>query len=415
MTHSKIRPKILLATVCFAFFAMIAFVNLSIYQFRPAIDEVCQTVTENYFDQSVLQNFQKSCEDAKDNFPKFMSAHATVKYINDILAGLKISHLFLYEPEENLQIWLHESVDNGLRARDINGAVVVYEVLKASSGDKAGVLIGDQIVSVDRSEIHFSGDLFGRSGRFMLIRKNHAIEIEIKAEKFEEEDSFEIRPLDSDIALLRVKSFLSADFEQEKLDAAIRRTLAFKELIIDLRGNIGGSFPAMVRLLSAFTCRDELIGRLMISNTHKIAELELKDDLEAESQLSQIESAQKINLRTHHAAQCFTRKLWVMIDHQTSSVSEIFADHLQRRRRARVLGEVSAGQVVMAKWFGMGTLGHQGFSLSVPIANYLNFQSEALEEFGVRPEKKLFYSLPQALQGRDSWVDEILKVRHKAR
>ncbi len=415
MPQLKIQAKIFLAALCFAVFGFTSFLSLTMYQFRPAIDEACQIVLENYFDQSALQNFEKSCADAKLQFPKFMSAPATAKYINEILGGLKVSHLFLYEPEENLQIWFHEAVDNGLRARDINGSVVIFEVLKGSSAEKAGILKGDQLVSVDQREIHFASDLFGLSGLFTLIRQNHAVQVKIAASKFEEDDSLEVRPINSDLAVLRVKSFLSADFEQEKLDAVIRKTLAYPELVIDLRGNIGGSFPAMIRLLSAFTCRDDWIGSLIISKTHPIAELELKDDLETESQLSQIESAQKITLKTHKARQCYLKKLWVMTDHQTSSVSEIFADHLQSHHRARVLGEVTAGQVVMAKWFAMTTLGRQGFSLSVPIAQYINSHSQALEEIGVRPEKNLFYSLPVELSGHDSWVDEILKMRHNPR
>ncbi len=207
---------------------------------------------------------------------------------------------------------------------------------------------------------------------------------------------------------------MGSDFYQAKLDAIIDQAHGFQELIVDLRGNIGGSFPAMLRLLSAFSCRSELVGHLLISSSHQTPVVELKDDLDTESQLLQIADAQKISLRTHPGHACYRNKLWVMVDHQTSSVSEIFADHIQESQRGAVVGEVTAGQVVMAKWFGLDSFEGEAYSLSVPIANYQNFKLQELEELGVRPQKNLFYNLPEALLGADSWVDEILKMRHKS-
>ena len=179
---------------------------------------------------------------------------------------------------------------------------------------------------------------------------------------------------------------------------------------------MAGVFPGMMRLLSAFSCEPELVGSLLISKKHQLPEVELKDELDVESQLAQIQSAQKLNLRSFKPLVCLRPHLWILVDHQTASVSEIFVDHLKQTKRAQVLGQLTAGEVVMAQWFSIASLGQSGgasYSLSVPIADYENFRYQKLEEAGVRPDIFLDYDLESALTGRDSWIDEILKMRHK--
>lgn len=387
------------------------------YRYRPAISEVCEIVRENYYDVGATENFALACKKAERDFPRFLNARDTVHLINDLLSYIQTSHLALFDPEENTKLWFHESLDNGIRARDINGFVIVYEVLAKSSAEKAGIKIGDEILTIDQNEIRGSTELTGRSGDFVVVRNEHTQSIKVIAEKYEEDESLKIIEIDKTHAVLRVKSFLSPFFETEKLLPIVKELRGFSNVIIDLRGNIGGSFPAMMRLLSIFTCEPTLVGKLLVSEQHQTREEDLKDNLDIESQISQIEKVQTLNLRTLKPSVCLRDNLLVLIDHGTASVSEIFADGLKQAGRAEVLGQSSAGEVVMAKWFSIVSLGASSegsaFSLSVPIANFENSKLQKLEDVGIRPDIYLEYSFENAIHGVDSWIDEILKLRHK--
>ncbi len=411
------RSRLSYSLLVFAIVVALSFYESLAYRYRPAIDEACQIVSENYFDSAAIENFSLACEKAKLEFPKFLSAQAAAKTISELLSYINTSHLALFDPTENDQIWLHESLDNGIRARNIGGYAVVSEVLPKSPAEKVDIKVGDIILSVDSQQIADAKEIRGRSGLLMLLRHDFAREVRIRAEKFAEDDSLRVEILQEGVALLRVKSFLSSFFETEKLSPIINELKAFPNIIVDLRGNIGGSFPAMMRLLATFACEPELVGSLMISKRHEDPEVDLNDDLKVESQLEQIRRAQKLNLRLHEPAVCLKAHLWILIDHQTASVSEIFVDHLQQTKRARVAGQLTAGEVVMAQWFSIESLGTKPngstYSLSVPIADYANFKLQRIEEVGVHPDVFLEYELATALRGRDSWIDEILKMRHK--
>ncbi len=409
--------KIISAGIVFIFVVGASFYSSLVYRYRPTIDEVCTIVVDNYFDLSATEKFARACEKAKHEFPQFASAHSTVQIINDLLSNIQTSHLNLFEPEESTKIWFHESIDNGIRARDISGFVVIFEVLQGSAAEKAGLKKGDEILSVDQNEIHLSLDIVGRSGDFIVVRNEHTLSVTVLAEKYEEDESLVVQRIDETHAVLRVKSFLSPFFESEKFSPIVKELRKYPNLLIDLRGNIGGSFPAMMRLMSVFICEPQFVGRLTVSPQHLVPEEDLKDDLETESQLAQIERVQILNLRTFKLKRCLNSRLSVLVDRNTSSVSEIFADGLHQLKRAQIAGQPTAGEVVMAKWFLISSLGTisdgTGYSLSVPIADYENLKLKKLEEVGIRPDIFLDYNFERALLGNDSWIDEILKLRHK--
>ena len=94
-----------------------------------------------------------------------------------------------------------------------------------------------------------------------------------------------------------------------------------------------------------------------------------------------------------------------MIDQETASVAEIFAEAIKHRKKSKVIGAVSSGDVLLGVWYDLSILGRV-HSFSVPEALYQNPEGETLERVGVSPDFEVEYKLEEALLGRDSFVLE---------
>ncbi len=158
----------------------------------------------------------------------------------------------------------------------------------------------------------------------------------------------------------------------------------------------------MLRALSPFMCQPREVGRIWRQKrAGSKPPQELHDDLSADAQLEQVTASDEVILKTFDGYGCFRGKTLVLVDQNTSSVSEIFAHAMPR-----VWGLLTAGQVVMARWFSISSLGGGDYAMSIPIAGFRAPNGDEIERQGVRPSKVLTYDLKQALKGVDNWVSE---------
>ena len=74
---------------------------------------------------------------------------------------------------------------------------------------------------------------------------------------------------------------------------------------------------------------------------------------------------------------------------------------MRRRPKIQVRDQITAGDVVLATWYGLRLLG-PGYSISIPEATYLTEKGELLEGTGVFPSRELQYVISDAEQGNDS-------------
>jgi carboxyl-terminal processing protease len=136
-----------------------------------------------------------------------------------------------------------------------------------------------------------------------------------------EEPAFLALPGDSmdqpQIGYVRVNSF--SDTTVQDLKSAILRleSSGMQVLVLDLRGNPGGSFPAGV----------------------KVAELFLKDGIIVCKQ-------GRVKEETHKAnnPDAFTMPVVVLVDGETASAAEVVAGALKENNRARLIGQTTFGK-----------------------------------------------------------------------
>lgn len=391
--------------------------------YRSASLEVCRLFAENYYriGEPRALRFARECREQAESDPFLPSRNANAERINNRLQKLKVSHLSLYSPAELRAVWENIELKTGLKARIIEDKLIVFDIIPDSAAERAGFKVGDVIVAKDGDEMLSISDVEEapeRKALYVIERGGKRHVISMMPSEVTENLSPRVRRLRPGVSLLKVESFLPQYFDGEKWKRLVERFKGERLVVVDLRGNAGGSFPAMLRALSPFRCDAREIGALVRGGTlssdgEKNGVEDLRDDLDASRQIEQLSRAPVIQLKSFKDYGCFWGKVIVLIDGETSSVAEIFAEALRARPRSRVWGQRSAGLVVVAEWFPIVGLGRPEFSLSLPIAGCvvydLHGEAHDLEGEGVRPERALFYDLKTEMSGRDSWIEAALR------
>ena len=378
--------------------------------YEQAAHEVCDLVGHEYYlaDEPEVQKFVSDCHESASAQTFLVSKADNIRRINRRLSAVNTSHLSLYRPDENQAIWENKSLDTGLRAHIVESDLIVYRVVEGSAAEKAGMEPGDAILSINNEEVSSAWDAQTLGGKFSFVRRGKIKSVEITPTELTEDMGPRFYSTGR-AGILVLPSFLPQYYDEERWLPIAKELLKYKQIVIDLRDNSGGSFPAMLRTLSSFRC-EQTIGQLFGAKIrgHEKNEIDLLDDLDTQSQLRQLESAERVLLRTFRGYPCYEGDVTVLIDSGTSSTAEIFAEAFFARAHSRVWGQPSAGQVVMARWFPVKNFGGDDTSLAIPIAGYVSESGSTIEKLGLQPKKLLYYELEAGGAGRDSWLESAL-------
>ena len=376
--------------------------------YERAAVEVCDLVGEHYYrrNEPEVREAIGKCRSAAESQVFLSSKAANIERINDRLAEIKTSHLSLYNPEQNRQIWENQGLDTGIRSRFVDDLLVVTKVVPESPAEKAGLKKGDALIAVNGEALSGPYAAQTASGTLTVERKGEGMAIDVKPVDLSEDLSPTLHALGDGVLLVTMPSFLSQYWEAERWREMTKIFANYKRIVVDLRDNAGGSFPAMLRALSPFRCEAPFVGSLYQPMKEGLVEVaNMKDTLEARSQLEQLTTSARLKLRAFDSYGCYDGPVTVLIDSGTSSTAEIFAQSFYSRKGSRVWGHPSAGQVVMAQWFPVGAFGNENFALSIPIAGYETADGLDLENVGLRPQRVLQYDLDTELAGRDTWIE----------
>ena len=296
-----------------------------------ATAEVCALIRDNFFrvNEPDVRLFLKKC--SVDSIPFTYTREKAIEHINDRLSQINTSHLTLYAPSENRMLWDNEGSDTGLRTRMIESEVVVIGTLEGSPARKAELKSGDVVVSINGEQPTSVQDAQSTAGFYKISRGGKFFQTDLKLVDLHEDLSPKLEDLGGGVGLLRIPSFLPMYFEKDPWLQVAQKFSSFSKLVIDLRGNAGGSFPAMLRALSPFKCDGKEIGRIWRQPRPGLGEPQvLNDDLSADAQLEQIEASNEVILKPFSRYGCFSGRTLVLVDQNTSSVSEIFAHAMPR-------------------------------------------------------------------------------------
>lgn len=371
---------------------------------QAVFHSICDLVKEKFYrEDEELASWFHTCKIEAARRPWMADRDDLAADIVRQLSQFGVSHLNLVAPFENRIIWNSEYRETGIRVRMVDGYYLVYELFPQSPAESAGLKVGDLIAALNGASLYHDWDIQFTGGWYDILRDKKHLRFFIETKNLVVDESPKWTHLASGLDYLRLPSFREDFFHGEKWDDIVRKIHTSRRLILDLRGNRGGNFVAMLRLLSQFHCQARVIGRLRQPRLRDGVSLMFTNDLAQQAQLAIVGQAREIVLKTFPQEDCFTGELTALVDGGTASVAEILAQALVEQKATRVLGRRTAGDVLLAVIYPVHQLGDD-YSLHVPQMYYESAGGRSLEAEGVIPMEELDYTLSEAERGLDSWL-----------
>lgn len=197
---------------------------------------------------------------------------------------------------------------------------------------------------------------------------------------------------EGEIAILSVKTMMGNDtIEQIKAAYKAIAQKGSKALIIDLRGNGGGAFA--VKPLVEHILEKPIYPGYFVSQKWNVAH----ENMPTQKQLEKIEPWQGwsikafwrsvqddgvMRLQFHPAQPKFNGPVFVLIDHQSASATELAVDALRGLSNVTIVGEKTAGEMLSQSFFDVAN----GFVVSLPVADYYSIKHGRIEGQGIAPD-----------------------------
>lgn len=274
---------------------------------------------------------------------------------------------------------MQDNLDGGYRGIGIHvgvreGKVFIDSVMKGSPAEKAGLLGGDFIVSVNG--VDYTGDdlsnvisvikavLPGESAELGIERGGMLMNKKVTVGDIELE-YIKSSMLDGNVGFVRIDTFGNDVPEKFKshINALIEKGAT--SLIIDVRSNPGGSLDAVV----------EMVDFLVPEGT--ITTVKDRDGKE------EVYKSDKSEIKL---------PMCVLINESSASASEIMAAALSDYDKAILVGKNTYGKGVVQGVFALG----DGTGLRVTIARYYTPAGECIDGQGVAPDVEV--DLPDGVQ-----------------
>ncbi len=330
--------------------------------------------------------------------PKVPNLGEGMRIVAALLSELKDSHTYFIPPMRNVRI------DYGYRLGLVGDACFVTRIRPGTDAESK-LHIGDQVVKLDgyrvtRGDFHalqyYREALAQRNGTVVGLRTATGEVQEVKVSATEHPVNLlqpysyadAINRMDSsrdaihreiresgDVAIWKLPGFYLSLEDVEKEIGKARR---HKALILDLRGNGGGSDETLHWLIGSLFDHDVKVGdRVGRSSTKPMI--------------------------AKRQAHIFEGKLIVLVDEGSASASEILARTVQLEHRGTVIGDMTEGAVMGAKIYrestGMST--GTAFGLAITETNLIMTDGKSLEGTGVTPDEILLPTAADLAAGRD--------------
>lgn len=378
---------------------------------------VRREIEQSYFDTAFKGiDLNANADVAGARIAKANSIGEAFGAIAQFVLELDDSHTFFIPPEQTVR------VDYGWDMGIVGNTCFVLRVRAGSDAARQGVARGDVVTAVNGFRPKRE-NLWRLEYLFKVLRPQPGLhvelipssgaarELDIAAEvhtqkrvmdltvgngkwdratiiEQRENQQREMRPstvaVGSQVLILRMPSF---SIEEGLIRRALHAARNREVLIIDLRGNQGGSIAVL----------EELIGSLAA------------DDIPIGTKAARGHSDPQIAKGTGNEA--FKGRVFVLVDAESASASEVMARVLQLANRGTVIGDRTAGEVMESRYRPLGVLAGDKaivFGVNMTVADLIMSDGGRLEKTGVRPDFEVLPSGADMAANRDPALAQAL-------
>jgi len=368
---------------------------------------VASDVRKNYYDPKMHGvDWDAKVAETKQKIEHAPSLNMALSNIAALLDSLDDSHTFFLPPSH---AYWH---DYGWQYQMIGTRCYVIRVRPKSDAETKGIKPGDEVLAIN-GYTPDRGNLWKMEYVYNILRPQSGLHLKLQSPSGEQreldamakmrehkritdvsgvaggdiwnvirdqEDADHLMrarfmEISDDLMILKLPGFFYTESEVEKI---IDKARKHKALIVDLRGNLGGSVDTLRFLASGVFEKD-------VKLCDRVGKKDNKPTL--------------VKASRHP----FTGKLVVLVDSRSASASEVFARVVQLEKRGVVIGDVSSGSVMESRHFeessGTDTLVFYG--ASVTEADLIMSDGKSLEHKGVIPDETVLPTGEDLAAGRD--------------
>jgi carboxyl-terminal processing protease len=385
---------------------------------QDTFDKVWDTVNEKHYDPEfggvdwihIRELYLPKAKAAKSD----QEFHGVLQ---QMLGELKLSHFSVFPPPPAIGKENDSNASVGVELKWIGDAPVVFRVAPGSPAETAGIkpgfvlskadgkLISETLKPIQESlakrkvtemmrrlylernaEAIIGGKPDTKISLEFLDGEDKPVAVELNRVKYTGEMSqalgnfpkqrviFESRLLPENIGYIRFNMWVIP--QAAKIRAAIREYANADGIIIDLRGNPGGVGGLAGGVAGLLSDKQISLGT-MTSRAGTMA------------------------LLGYPQPQPFLKKVVVLTDHGSGSTSEMFAAGIQENGRGKVIGETSAGAILLSVFDPLPT----GYMFQYAISDYKSPKNILIEGRGVKPDREVVLTRASLLAGRDVQLD----------
>ena len=316
-----------------------------------------KTMSPQFFSFSQRSSLQELTSLIKNKYVDKLA----IDSINALASTELLQHLdphSVFIPAKELSAVNEEMQGNfqgiGIEFRVIEDTVNVMNIVKDGPAEKAGLQIGDKLLTVDDT-MSVSGKNIDITMIRTLFRGPVNSLVKVKYKRSNQISSvtitrnvISISSIDAayiispGIGYLRINKFAERTYEEFMQKLEILQSKKMQSLVLDLRGNGGGLMKEAIDIADEFLDENKLIVYTEGENTPKMEYISKRPGLFE------------------------TGKLVVLIDETSASASEVLAGALQDWDRATIIGRRSFGKGLVQQQFQLS----DGSAVRLTVARY---------------------------------------------